>query len=191
MTLDLVGSAAGMFAVTNIDDMLVLAVFFGQAAGRRSAAVRVVAGQCLGFVAILAVSVLGALGAGLLPERVVPYLGLVPLALGLHAAWRLIRPRGAGDSPPGDRGVGLLQVTAVTFANGGDNIGVYVPVFAVAGVGGMVGYVAVFLVGVAVLCAVGWFLAGRPVVARVLSRWGHVILPVVLVGIGLAILLGG
>jgi cadmium resistance protein CadD (predicted permease) len=79
----------------------------------------------------------------------------------------------------------------VTFANGGDNIGVYVPVFAVAGVGGMVGYVAVFLVGVAVLCAVGWFLAGRPVVARVLSRWGHVILPVVLVGIGLAILLGG
>lgn len=191
MTLDLVGSAAGMFAVTNIDDMLVLAVFFGQAAGRRSAAVRVVAGQCLGFVAILAVSVLGALGAGLLPERVVPYLGLVPLALGLHAAWRLIRSRGAGDSPPGDRGVGLLQVTAVTFANGGDNIGVYVPVFAVAGVGGMVGYVAVFLVGVAVLCAVGWFLAGRPVVARVLSRWGHVILPVVLVGIGLAILLGG
>lgn len=44
-------------------------------------------GQYLGFGAILAVSVLGALGAGLLPEPVVPYLGLLPLLLGLRAAW--------------------------------------------------------------------------------------------------------
>lgn len=186
--LALVGSAAGMFAVTNIDDLLVLSVFFGRAAGNRST---VVIGQYLGFGAILAVSVLGALGAGLLPAHVIPYLGLLPLLLGLRAAWHLVRSRGADDGPPGDRGLGLLQVAAVTFANGGDNIGVYVPVFAVAGVGGMTGYVVVFLVGVAALCAVGWFLASRPLVARALSRWGHVILPVVLIGIGLAILFSG
>ena len=83
------------------------------------------------------------------------------------------------------------QVAAVTFANGGDNIGVYVPVFAVAGGGAMVVYVAVFLAGVAVWCAGGWFLATRPLAARVLGRWGHLILPVVLVGIGVVILVEG
>lgn len=176
------GLAAGMFVVTNIDDLVVLTVFFG-----RSAAPRVVVGQFLGFVAILVVSVLGALGAGLLPAWLIPYLGLIPLLLGLRAAWQAWRP---GDGDEVDGGGGALSVAAVTFANGGDNIGVYVPVFAVAGIGGMIGYVAVFLVGVALWCALGWFLATRPLIARALSRWGHLVLPVVLIAIGLVILLG-
>jgi cadmium resistance protein CadD (predicted permease) len=184
--LGLVGQAVGMFVVTNIDDLLVLALFFGRTPARR-----VVLGQYLGFGATLVVSVLGALGAGLLPPSLIPYLGLLPLALGLHAAWQLVRRRDDDDDPRPDQGIGVLQVAAVTFANGGDNIGVYVPVFAVAGVGGMIGYSVVFLVGVAVWCTAGWFLAGRPLVARALSRWGHIVLPVVLIGLGLVILVNG
>jgi cadmium resistance protein CadD (predicted permease) len=37
----------------------------------------------------------------------------------------------------------------------------------------------------------GCYLAGRPASATVLSRWGHVILPVILIGIGLRILIDG
>ncbi|MFG3099078.1 hypothetical protein ACGFZL_00850 [Streptomyces sp. NPDC048182] len=64
-----------------------------------------------------------------------------------------------------------MEVAAVTFANGSDNIGVYVPVFATAGIGGMSLYAVVFLV--------------------LLARWGHILLPVVLIGIGLLILIEG
>jgi cadmium resistance protein CadD (predicted permease) len=86
--LGLIGQAAGMFAVTNIDDLVILALFFGAAAGRRGAQARVVAGQYLGFAAILIVSIVGAFGLGLLPHAVIPYLGLLPLALGIRAAWQ-------------------------------------------------------------------------------------------------------
>lgn len=55
----------------------------------------------------------------------------------------------------------------------------------------MIGYVVVFLIGVALWCGIGWLLASRPVVAKVLARWGHVILPVVLIGIGLVIVIEG
>jgi cadmium resistance protein CadD (predicted permease) len=196
MNLQVLGQAAGMFAVTNIDDILILALFFGQAADAgRAGVMRVVLGQYLGFIAILAVSIVGALGAGLLPESAVPYLGLLPLALGLRAARRAWRERRNGDDdtekPAVAAGPGILQVAAVTFANGGDNIGVYVPVFAVAGIGAMAGYTAVFLIGVGVWCAAGWLLATRPLVAKALSRWGHLLLPVVLIGIGLLILIEG
>ncbi|MEE6168177.1 MULTISPECIES: cadmium resistance transporter [unclassified Mycolicibacterium] len=181
-----------MFAVTNVDDLVMLTVFFGRAEGRRAAVMRVVAGQYLGFSAIVAVSVLGALGATLLPEDAVPYLGLFPIALGVRASWLAWRSRhDRAEDVDRDDGVGVLHVAVVTFANGGDNIGVYVPVFAVAGVGSIVGYVAVFLVGVAIWCAAGYYLAAKPAIATVLSRWGHIILPVILIGIGLRILVEG
>ncbi len=189
----LIGRAVAMFAVTNVDDMVVLAVFFGRAGRSRSAVARVVIGQYLGFAAILAVSVVGALGANLLPEKAIPYLGLLPLLLGLRAAWNLRRDRDSENAGTSDQsgGVGVLQVAAVTFANGGDNIGVYVPVFALAGVDGMAGYALVFLCGVALWCLAGWFFASRRAVAALLTRWGHVVLPVVLIGIGLTILIDG
>jgi cadmium resistance protein CadD (predicted permease) len=190
LTLALLAQAAGMFAVTNIDDLLVLAVFFGRVGDDRRAAWRVVAGQYLGFLAILAASVAGALGAGLLPEKAIPYLGLLPLAIGLKAAWQAWKDR-KDDAGVEEIPIGPLRVAAVTFANGGDNIGVYVPVFAVAGVAGMTAYAGVFLAGVAVWCAAGWFLATRPPVARALARWGHMILPLVLIALGLVILVEG
>ncbi|MEU1390121.1 MULTISPECIES: cadmium resistance transporter [unclassified Nonomuraea] len=195
MNLGIVGQAAGLFAVTNIDDILILALFFAQGAGRRGVAVRIVAGQYLGFLALVAVAVAAGFGATFLPGSLIPYLGLLPLALGVKAAWQAWRNHRDGDDgepdgePPG--GPRTLEVAAVTFANGGDNIGVYVPVFATAGPAGTGGYVAVFLVLVGVWCAAGRFFATRPLVARALSRWGHVLLPVVLIGLGVLILVEG
>jgi cadmium resistance protein CadD (predicted permease) len=206
MSLGLVGQATALFALTNIDDIVVLAVFFGLARGG-SGNIRVILGQYIGFAGILAASVVGALGAGLLPEAVLPYLGLLPLILGLRAAWTVWRvhrrtngnePESKTDEGQGDGGEsgpyrqpGVMSVAAATFANGGDNIGVYVPVFATSGAGGIVTYIIVFLLLVAVWCAAGWFFASRPVVARALSRWGHIVLPVVLIAIGLIILIEG
>ena len=79
----------------------------------------------------------------------------------------------------------------MTFANGGDNIGVYVPVFATAGPADMAVYVAVFLVCVGVWCGAGLFFATRPTIAKALARWGHILMPLVLIGIGVLILIEG
>ncbi|SUE94991.1 cadmium resistance transporter [Mycolicibacterium tokaiense] len=129
--------AIATFAITNIDDIVVLAVMFGQAPGHRGAAIRVTAGQYLGFTAILAVSVGGALlGATLLPPAALPYFGLLPIVLGLRAAWLAWRDRRTQPAPTDDPATlltpGTWQVAVITFANGGDNIGVYVPIFAVS-----------------------------------------------------------
>jgi cadmium resistance protein CadD (predicted permease) len=196
--LGTVGQAVAMFAVTNVDDIVILALFFGQAAGRRAGVVRIVLGQYLGFATILVASVLGALGAGLLPESFIPYLGLLPLLLGIRAAWGVWRERHDDGTHSHDSrasgnqgGPAALAVAGVTFANGGDNIGVYVPVFTTAHKAGVITYCAVFLVMVGIWCALGLFFATRPMVAKALSRWGHLLLPVVLIGIGLLILVEG
>jgi cadmium resistance protein CadD (predicted permease) len=167
--LGLIGQAVVMFAATNVDDIVLLALFLGQAAGHRGGAARVVAGQYLGFAAILAASI--------------------------RAAWRAWRER---HHPPDDEpaaatgnGPAVFAVAAVTFANGGDNIGVYVPVFATAGTGGLIVFVVVFLALVAVWCLLGRLVVSHPGIARALARWGHILLPIVLIGIGLLILIEG
>ncbi|WP_030732513.1 cadmium resistance transporter [Streptomyces sp. NRRL S-237] len=196
MELGIIGQAAGLFAVTNIDDILILALFFAQGTGRPGSTRRIVLGQYLGFTAILAVAVAAAFGATFLPESAIPYLGLLPLTLGLKAAWQAWQDHRDGsedeeEEPAKQDGPGPLEVAAVTFANGGDNIGVYVPVLATAGVGGMTVYAAVFLVLVAVWCFAGKFFATRPVIAKALARWGHILLPLVLITVGLLILIEG
>ncbi|RFU41706.1 cadmium transporter [Actinomadura logoneensis] len=193
MDLGIIGQAAGLFAVTNIDDILILALFFAQGAGHRGATRNIAIGQYLGFAAILAVAVAAAFGATFLPEQAIPYLGVLPLALGIKAAVRAWRHRHDTEQErqATEGGPKPLEVAAVTFANGGDNIGVYVPVFATAGTGGMNVYVVVFLILVAVWVAAGRYFATRPAIAKALSRWGHILLPVVLIGIGVLILIEG
>ena len=76
--VELIGQAVVMFAVTNIDDIILLSLFFGRARGDRAAERQVVVGQYLGFGGILVVSVLAAVGLSFLPESVLAYLGLDP-----------------------------------------------------------------------------------------------------------------
>jgi cadmium resistance protein CadD (predicted permease) len=196
MNAGIVAEAVGLFAVTNVDDILVLSLFFGRTAGQDGAAKRIVAGQYLGFTALLVITVAAAFGATFLPESAIPYLGVLPLALGLRAAWQAWRDHRHGGSggqqgENGPTGPKMLQVAAVTFGNGSDNIGVYLPVFAKTGATGIAVYVAVFLVLVGVWCAAGRYFATRPAVAKVLGRWGHILHPLVLITLGLFILIQG
>ena len=187
--------AVGLFMVTNIDDIIVLSLFYARGAGQHGTTGKILAGQYLGFGAILAAAVLVALGArSFLPEEAIPYFGLIPLVLGLLAAWRVWRSDDDDDDDEAKvsgKSLSVLTIAAVTFANGGDNIGVYVPVFATVGTAGIVAYSIVFLALVAVLVVAARFVATRKPIAEVLERWEHILFPIVLIGLGIAILVEG
>ncbi|WNB84750.1 cadmium resistance transporter [Cellulomonas sp. ATA003] len=184
--------AVGLFLVTNIDDIIVLSLFFARGAGAPGTTAKITAGQYIGFGAILVASVLVALGANaFLPEDAIPYFGLVPLLLGLYAAWQAWRNRDDDDDDDPGKAVAVWTVAAVTFANGGDNIGVYVPVFLAVGPAATAAYAVVFLALVAVLVLAARYVATRRPIAEVLERWEHVLFPLVLIGLGIVILVEG
>lgn len=189
--------AIGLFLATNIDDIIVLSLFFARGAGQRGTTVRILVGQYVGFAGILGAAVLVSLGAGaFLPPEVVPYFGLIPLGLGLWAAWQAWHRRHDDDDDDDEskiegKKVAVWAVAGVTFANGGDNIGVYVPVFLSVGPAAVVAYCVVFLVFVAVLVVVAKFIATRRPIAEILERWEHILFPLVLIGLGIFILISG
>ncbi|MGN6679394.1 MAG: cadmium resistance transporter, partial [Streptosporangiaceae bacterium] len=106
MNLRVIAEAAGLFAITNFDDIVILALFFSRGAGEVGSARRVVIGQYLAFTAILGVAIGVAYGARFLPKNAIPYLGLVPIGLGLWDAWKLWQKRRRGD---GDEDAGTSQ----------------------------------------------------------------------------------
>lgn len=166
---------------TNIDDIFVLMLLLSQASkrGRR----QIVAGHFLGVGIITAVSMLGAVGLQSVPMKYVGILGLVPIALGIRA-WK-----SKDDDAVNGENVGLLSMAVITLGNGGDNFGVYIPLFT-----GFSGCERLWAAGVfAGMTAVWVLLAGRlaslPKVRAVIAQYKHIAVPLLFIALGIYIIL--
>lgn len=186
------------FTATNLDDIVILLLFFSQInhVFRRR---HVIAGQYLGFAGLVVLSLPSFFGTLLFPRPWIGMLGILPIAIGIS---RLMNPDADGDD---DAGVAEIDqstqpwftsflspqtysVAAVTFANGGDNVGIYVPLFANATGRGLVIILSVFFLLVAVWCYAAYRLIQVPAIAHTLTHYGNQLIPFVLIGLGILIL---
>ncbi|MGW0809195.1 cadmium resistance transporter [Nonomuraea sp. NPDC002799] len=191
-------TAAGMFAGTNVDDIIVLTVLFlSSRAGGRPRPWQIWGGQYAGIAVLVLVSVVAALGLTIIPDDWVGLLGLVPLALGLRGLVSALRARarardggggGGGGQAASPVASGLFSVAGVTIANGADNISVYTPVFRTIGAGPVLVTIGVFAVGVALWCLAGSWLGSHQKVVEIVERYGHWLVPVVFMILGMLIL---
>jgi cadmium resistance transport/sequestration family protein len=182
------------FVATNLDDIVVLMVFFAQV----NASFRpwqIVTGQYLGFGILVILSLPGYFGGVLLPSYWIGWLGLLPLGIGLKMLFtpsdesekatqvielsRNRRQHLLAFLPPQ-----VLQVAAVTVANGGDNLGIYIPLFASKNLMGLLIILGTFLLLVGVWCYLAWRLVKQPMISRVLAEYGDRLIPWVLMALG-------
>lgn len=189
----LVGTAAaavGVFAGTNIDDIIVLTVLFlSSRAGGRPLRWQIWAGQYAGIAVLVAASAVAVLGLTIVPDQWVGLLGLVPFGLGLRGLVKAVGTHGTGGDQSPVVATGLLTVAGVTIANGADNIAVYTPLFRTIGPANSLITVVVFAVLVAVWCLAGsWMGSHRKVVALV--EWsGHWLVPAVFMILGTVVVI--
>jgi cadmium resistance protein CadD (predicted permease) len=181
--------AVVVFVSTNVDDVLLLAAFFADPCLSPRA---VVAGQFLGIGALVAASAAAALAALVIPAAYVALLGIIPLGLGLWEI-RALRLPDAAELQEAERRVErrthsqAMAVAGVTVANGGDNLGVYIPLFA-RDPALIPFYAVAFAVMTGLLCLAGYRLVRNRVIGMQVRRYGHLMLPIVLIGLGLWIL---
>ena len=80
------------------------------------------------------------------------------------------------------------HVAVVTLANGGDNIGIFIPLFAGSNAVSLWITIATFLVLVSVWCYIAYQFSRHPAIAKFLSQYSDAIVPFVLIGLGVYIL---
>jgi len=187
-----IAAAVGLFAATNIDDIVVLTVLFLATTRGALKGWQVVIGQYLGFIALVAISVVAALGLTIVPDEWVGFLGLIPLGIGVYGLVRFLRRRGEDDDDDDENSIkagGLLGVAGITIANGADNISLYTPVFRTQPILDTIVTIVVFLLLVAVWCLAARAIGTNRRVTEALERIEHWLVPVVFIGLGLYILI--
>ena len=186
--LALLGLAIILFASTNVDDLLILVGFFADPAFR---ARDIVAGQFTGVAALFAVSLALSLLSMVIPKAYVGLLGIFPILIGVTKLLALRRPRDeAEETPPSaTRRYGQIAAVAlITVANGGDNVGIYVPAFAVQTGSAMILIAMVFVVMTALWCYFAHWLVSHPKVGPPIRNYARLAVPVVLIGLGVLIM---
>jgi cadmium resistance protein CadD (predicted permease) len=172
------------FISTNLDDLLLLMVWFGLARSPRQRGL-ILVGQYVGFLGLVALSLPGFFGGQLVDRAWLKWLGLLPIGLGIKA---LLDRDEEDETPPLGKAI-VPQVAAVTMANGADNIGIYVPFLAQQNAIEFGTTIGIFLLMVALWCGVALWLVGHPRLTPLIERYGRVGVPILLVGLGLYILL--
>lgn len=185
------------FTATNLDDIIILMLLFSQVgtAFRRR---HIVAGQYLGFGALVLISLSGFFGSLLFPRPWIGLLGVLPMVIGLSQLLSADDDDEDGEtaSLPSSvaPGMGLLSpqtasVAAITIANGGDNVGIYMPMFASTDALGLGITLAIFFGLVGVWCGAAYRLTQVGAIAELLTRYGNYLVPFVLMGLGVLILI--
>ncbi|HWK46694.1 MAG TPA: cadmium resistance transporter [Stellaceae bacterium] len=186
--LETVVLALTAFASTNIDDAFVLLAFFGDP---RFKGRDVIIGQYAGMAALTAVAVAFALLAYAIPDRDIGLMGGLPILIGITRLWKIWRERSQTETNEVKLGAwgGIAAVAGVTIANGGDNIAVYVPLFAKASLLTALAICGLFTVMVAVWCFAAQLLIRHRAFGAIVRRWGRRVTPFILMALGFYILL--
>ncbi len=191
---------------TTFDDNLYLTAFFGKV-NRTFRPKHIVLGEFVGFTALVLASLPGFFGGLLIPSTWIGLLGLLPIIIGIShlmsredggeevqtvsmnftsgakshrhkkSLWATLRDRQT------------YRVSAVTIANGGNNIGIYVPLFASSNLPSLGVILCVCYVSVGVWCCLSYFMTRNPLMAPLLTRYGRKIFPFVLIWLGFSILM--
>jgi cadmium resistance transport/sequestration family protein len=179
------------FATTNIDDIFILTLFFGSP---KYASRDIVLGQYLGIGTLIAISFAGSFIGLVIDPKYIGLLGLIPIYIGIKSAVNINRQE--EEQPDlkekADQAKNhfqkTLSVASVTIANGGDNISIYIPLFATLTIPGKLTMTLIFLLMTAVWCLAAKYLGKRPLVQQTVEKYGHLITPFVFILLGIYII---
>lgn len=192
------------FTVTNIDDMMILLLLFSQSDSNFRKR-HIFIGQYLGFLSIIILSLPGFLGGLFIQREWLGLLGILPIVIGVKqlinqqtesTEFQTVNPdfpQLLHPNPTWSFFLSILhpntyKVAAITIANSGDNISIYIPLFAGQDFVSLAIIIAVFLAMVGLGYGIAYLLTSQVTIGYILSRYGRAMIPFILMALGLFIL---
>ena len=176
------------FIATNIDDILILLVFFSQV-NKNFRPWQIVVGQYLGFTILVIFSLPGLFGGLILPQSWIGLLGLIPIAIGISSLVNKETEQLADvnqEITPSFLTPKIYSVAAITVANGSDNISIYIPLFSSIQLESFLIIIGLFFLLLAIWCYAAYQFTYQHKIANFLTKYGNYLVPFVLMGLGIS-----
>ncbi len=179
------------FIGTNMDDLLVNMIFFSKIESERDRK-KILLGKYLGIGFLIAVSMVAALGLQMFPKKYIPFLGIIPILLGIKEIMVSLKGGKNVETEEKDSAKALVfQITVITMANGADNIGVYIPLFAGFEIWQTIVVCVVFLIMTTFWYYISKKISEWKTIRRFIVKYKNVMIPVVYIALGIYIFLKG
>lgn len=193
---------------TTFDDNIYLTAFFSEV-NRTFRPQHVVVGEILGFTVLVMISLVGFLMGLVILSTWTGLLGILPILIGLKNLIDLNKDDSAEDKSANlkinskfrgfdsrkrslwdvIRDPQTYRVSSVTIANGSNNLGIYIPLFATSSIQSLAIIIPICYLIVGCWLCLSYTLTHLPGIALVLSRYASKFFPFVLMWLGFRILM--
>ncbi len=182
--ISLVGTGIVAFVASNIDDTFILILLFVTPG---LLARYVVIGQFLGITILVIISSFAALLTLAVPPFALGLMGIIPIVIGLK---KLLESRETTENGKETQStkktyLSFLSVMAITVSNGGDDIGVFTPLFAkYNGVEEITVLISLLMIMTGIWCIVTYYFLRHPVIASRVNSLSQIVSPLALISFG-------
>lgn len=183
------------FASTNIDDLFILMALFTQTS-KSFTKQHILAGQYLGIISLISLSIVGSFVGLILPKEYIGLLGFLPIYQGISKIIdhlkrdnSVVELESSNQKIANSFDIQALTVAAVTIANGGDNIGVYIPLFVNLSIVELIYTIGIFLLLVYIWVTIARYFTTHHRFAGILKKYNHIVFPLLLIALGIYILI--
>jgi cadmium resistance protein CadD (predicted permease) len=201
-----IATGAAVALATTFDDNIYLTSFFGRVS-RTFRPRHVVVGEFLGLTILISISLVGYFVGMVVSDMWVGLLGVLPIMIGIHQLMgkeddedsdvieevekvhtEVGRPRIKQSLWSTIRDPKTHRVTAVHVSNGGNNVAVYIPLFASSSLPSLGVILTMCYITIGFWCFCSYNLTRFPGISVLIARYGRKIAPFVLIYLGLSII---
>ena len=202
-----IATGAAVALATTFDDNIYLTSFFGRVS-RTFRPRHVVVGEFLGLTILISISLVGYFVGMVVSDMWVGLLGVLPIMIGIHQLMgkeddensdvieevekvhiEVGRPRIKQSLWSTIRDPKTHRVTAVHVSNGGNNVAVYISLFASSSLPSLAVILTMCYMTIGFWCFCSYNLTRFPGISVLIARYGRKIAPFVLIYLGFSIII--
>jgi cadmium resistance protein CadD (predicted permease) len=202
-----IATGAAVALATTFDDNIYLTSFFGRVS-RTFRPRHVVVGEFLGLTILISISLVGYFVGMVVSDMLVGLLGVLPIMIGIHQLMgkeddensdvieevekvhiEVGRPRIKQSLWSTIRDPKTHRVTAVHVSNGGNNVAVYISLFASSSLPSLAVILTMCYMTIGFWCFCSYNLTRFPGISVLIARYGRKIAPFVLIYLGFSIII--
>lgn len=184
------------FVSTNVDEFFILIALYLQV-GINLKRSNIIIGQYIGLTTLILISILGSLGTKLILDKYFPFLGIIPILIGIKGLVVYLKNKKDNSfdeneltfNKPQSSLKHIVRIALIFLVSGTDNISLYIPLFAKQSIPEIFLTILIFYIFLSFYNKLAETVSNIPGLKMSAQKYKDVLIPIIFIGLGAYIIL--